>query len=177
MPDGPGRPTVMTDTVLQKLELGFMMGYTDVQACFFAGIAERTLYEYESKNPEYSQKKKVLKSHLEMRVKTILSAQLSPEIYAQLTDADMKFFQNSPNATEIAKWWAERKLPGEFGNKTKVTIGKEQEVEKSLQEAQNVIKELRGGVDQTVQAGQTTSDVKSGSVVDLPSDSAETAQA
>jgi hypothetical protein len=38
-----GRPTVMTNTVLNKLQYAFCIDATDREACAFAGISEKTL--------------------------------------------------------------------------------------------------------------------------------------
>jgi len=66
-----GRPTVMTEEVLRKLEEAFLMGCTDVEACLYADIGQRTLYDYQEANPEYSQRKEVLKSNPIMLAKGI----------------------------------------------------------------------------------------------------------
>ena len=58
-----GRPTVMTDIVLKKLEESFSMGCTDVEACFYADITPPTLYHYQEKNPGFVYRKQALKSN------------------------------------------------------------------------------------------------------------------
>lgn len=55
--DRRGRPTVMTKQVLQKLEGAFKMGCPDREACIYAGIAEKTLYIYCNKHPDFLQQK------------------------------------------------------------------------------------------------------------------------
>ena len=56
-----GRPTVMTQIVLGKLEYAFSCESTDVQACNHAGINPDTLYQYCKDNPEFSERKAALK--------------------------------------------------------------------------------------------------------------------
>jgi hypothetical protein len=66
-----GAPPVITPEVLQKLEQAFSIGCTDEEACDFADIADRTLYYYQEKHPEFLQRKQRLKR------KPILKARLS----------------------------------------------------------------------------------------------------
>lgn len=56
-----GRPTKITKMVLRKLEEAFLLGCTDREACFCAGIMPSTLYEYCKKNTEFSERKELLK--------------------------------------------------------------------------------------------------------------------
>lgn len=50
-----GRPTVITDKVLTELKTAFCMDCTDTETCIFADISEKTLYNYQKKNPEFLQ--------------------------------------------------------------------------------------------------------------------------
>lgn len=56
-----GRPTVMTPEVLKKLEEAFAIGASDREACFYADISDKTLYNYQSEHPEFVQRKEALK--------------------------------------------------------------------------------------------------------------------
>jgi hypothetical protein len=56
-----GRPTVMTDLTVSKLEEAFALGATDEEACFFADISKQTLYDYQDKYPEFIDRKQALK--------------------------------------------------------------------------------------------------------------------
>ncbi|MAI17103.1 MAG: hypothetical protein CBC71_06365 [Rhodobacteraceae bacterium TMED111] len=56
-----GRPTVMTPETVNKLEQAFALGCTDLEACLFAQISKQTLYDYEKKNPKFSDLKVMLK--------------------------------------------------------------------------------------------------------------------
>ncbi len=57
-----GRPTVMDQNTLNKLEEIFALGGTDKEACLFAGISHQTLYNYQEKNPEFVERKEALKA-------------------------------------------------------------------------------------------------------------------
>ena len=49
------------DLVVSKLETAFAYGATDKEACLYADIAEKTLYRYIERNPEFGQRKALLK--------------------------------------------------------------------------------------------------------------------
>ena len=55
------RPTIMTQQVIDKLEYAFSLGCSDNEACLHAGIAPKTLYNYQERNPEFLQRKQLLK--------------------------------------------------------------------------------------------------------------------
>lgn len=57
-----GRPTKMTPAVIKKLEDAFLLGCTDLEACFAADISHQTLYTYCDRNPEFLERKEALKS-------------------------------------------------------------------------------------------------------------------
>ena len=100
-----GRKTVMTEIVLGKLEYAFSMGCTDLEACLHADIHPDTLYEYQRKNPEFSERKKLLKSKLILKARETIARNMD----------DVK----------IAKWFLEKTLPYEFGSKAGLIQSKE----------------------------------------------------
>lgn len=61
-----GRPTVMTETTLQKLEYAFSLGCPDKEACLYAGISPQTLYNYQTEHPEFVERKEQLKDTIIM---------------------------------------------------------------------------------------------------------------
>jgi len=93
-----GRPKKMTTYTLGKLREAFLWGCTDAEACFYAGIHPDTLYEYQKKNPEYSEEKECYKSN------PILEAR----------KAVVQAFKNDPH---LAMKYLERKMNGEFSLK------------------------------------------------------------
>jgi len=56
-----GRPTKMTEATVNKLEEAFAFGCSDIEACLFAGISKQCLYNYQHKNPEFIDRKEMLK--------------------------------------------------------------------------------------------------------------------
>ncbi|MBU0472086.1 MAG: hypothetical protein KKF65_05655 [Nanoarchaeota archaeon] len=84
------------EIVLQKLEEAFLMGCTDREASLAAGIAPSTLYEYQNKNPEFTERKQALK--------------MNPIFIARRT-----VVENLDKDFRFALRYLERKLPEEFG--------------------------------------------------------------
>lgn len=97
-----GRPTKMTEAVLGKLEQAFAYGSTDKEACFYAGINQDTMYEYQKLHPEFTERKEALKGSL------ILEAR-------QKVAIDIK------NDTKVAQWYLERKVKSEFSLRQELT--------------------------------------------------------
>lgn len=56
-----GRPTIMSEAVIKKLEEAFLVGASDLEACFYANISHQTLYNYQNANPEFVERKRLLK--------------------------------------------------------------------------------------------------------------------
>lgn len=96
------RPTVMTDEVLAKLREAFLIGATDKEACGYAGITEKTLYNYQGKHPEFLHKKNAWKDQ--------------PILKAKMTVV------KSLDNTKDAQWYLERKAKNEFSSRSETDI-------------------------------------------------------
>ncbi len=90
-----GRPIIMTTETLAKLRQAFLMGCSDREACLYAEIGLQTLYDYQKRNPEYSEQKRAFKKH--------------PILKARKT-----IFDNL-GEVKTAQWYLEKKRPNEFG--------------------------------------------------------------
>jgi hypothetical protein len=90
-----GQPPVVNDEILDKLETAFKAGATDKEACAFVEISPKALYNYQNRNPEYVQRKEVLKEYTSLRARIAVSNAVSKDI-------------------DTAKWYLERKKKGEF---------------------------------------------------------------
>jgi len=104
-----GRPTVMTPETIAKLEAAFLNGASDTQACFVAGIAPATLYNYGTEYPEFLERKEALKEQVKYRAKM--------NITNAINDGDK----------QLSQWLLERRDPDykpkqETDNKGQVTI-------------------------------------------------------
>lgn len=96
-----GRPTVFTEVVLQKLEYAFSLGCTDREACFYAGISQASLYDYQNANPEYVERKEALKEMLIFKARETLS----------------KTIEDPKNS----QWYLERKNKKEFAQRSELS--------------------------------------------------------
>lgn len=98
-----GRPTVINETVVSKLEQAFSMGCSDLEACLFADISKQTLYDYQKKHPDFIDRKAMLKEKMIFKARSVIA------------DALNKKDENT------AKWYLERKAKNEFGTRTEIT--------------------------------------------------------
>lgn len=95
------RPTVMTEDILSKLRQAFLWGATDREACAWAEISEKTLYNYQEKHPDYIQQKEAWKNNPIMRAK--------------------KTVADSLDNVKDAQWYLERKKKDEFSTRQDLT--------------------------------------------------------
>jgi len=93
-----GRPTVITDEVIRKLEEVFALGGTDLEACLYAGISKSAFYDYQQENPKFLERKEALKETPILRARTTIINSLENPIHAQ--------------------WYLERKKRNEFSTRT-----------------------------------------------------------
>lgn len=79
-----GRPTVITDKVLSELKTAFCMDCTDKEACNFAGISEKTLYNYQKTHPEFLQEKELWKADTILKARIAVSERLEKDAWFAL---------------------------------------------------------------------------------------------
>lgn len=90
----------MTHEVLLKLEDAFSISATDKEACFYAGISPTTLYSYQDKNHEFTERKEALKNKANLKARQTIVQQLDD--------------------VRVAEWWLEKKRPDEFGQRQRL---------------------------------------------------------
>lgn len=103
MANPTGRKSVMTPETIEKLEQAFLYGATDKEACLVADISPAALYQYQEKNPKFTERKALLK---EMPV-------------YQAREAVIKAFRRDP---KIAMQYLERKRKDEFSMRTETDV-------------------------------------------------------
>lgn len=96
------RPTVMTPETIDKLRQAFLIGATNAEAAHYAGITEKTIYNYMDRNPEFIQQIEGWKNEPILKAKRKV-----------VTDLDKD--------TNTAKWYLERKA-ADFKNKSEVEM-------------------------------------------------------
>lgn len=94
-----GRKTVMTPEVITKLEQAFSIGCSDDEACIYADISRMTLHRYQKENPDFCDRKELLKKKLVLKART--------NIASKINEGDI----------DVSKWYAERKAKDEFSTK------------------------------------------------------------
>ena len=97
-----GRPIKVTPKTIDKLEYAFSLGCTDEEACVHADIGVSTLYDFERNNPDFSERKKLLKEKPTFKArKSVVNA-----------------IESNP---ELALKYLERKVKKEFSTRTEQT--------------------------------------------------------
>lgn len=100
MPDNPiGRPTVMTPVTIDKLEEAFEWGCSDLEACLHAGIGKTALYDYQTANPDFAERKEQLKKNPTLRARRTV-------------------YKDIAENSDLALKYLERKEKDEFSTKT-----------------------------------------------------------
>lgn len=122
-----GRPSIMTEEVLAKLEQAFMDGHTDEEACLIGEIDHSTLYRYCQQNPDFARKKELLKNNPKIKARR--------NILQQINAGDV----------ELSKWYLERKAKDEFSIKQEVTNEIEFTKKEQLNEIGNNIRAILEG--------------------------------
>jgi hypothetical protein len=97
-----GRPTVMTEEMVEKLEMLFAKGLSDREACLIADINPQTLYNYCNDNPEFFERKELLKEQVKTKAKLNVAEAINN------------------NDVDLSKWYLERKSKDEFSTKQEI---------------------------------------------------------
>ena len=96
-----GRPETFTPEILDKLRQAWLIGCTDREASFFAGVPYGTLTHYLERHPDFGERRDEWKTNPNIKTRTTIFADLS-----------------SP---DTAKWYAEMKMRDEFSRRTEHT--------------------------------------------------------
>lgn len=98
-----GRPTLMTTECIAKLEVAFLTGASDKEACFIAGIGASTLYDYCRDNPDFSERKESLKDMVKYQARANIAKSINN------------------GSEDLSKWYLERKVKDEFSLRNELT--------------------------------------------------------
>lgn len=94
-----GRPTVVTEYVLLKLEEAFAMGCTDLEACVYADISKSTLYKYQENHPEFAERKEELKENPILLARQTVLKSLSEDVNSAWKYLERKDQSLNPRST------------------------------------------------------------------------------
>lgn len=90
-----GRPSVVTQSALLKLEMAFAFDCTVEEACLYAAISRNTFYEFTRRHPDFQDRIEVLRN-------------------APILMARMCVLRVAEHDANLALKYLERKLPMEF---------------------------------------------------------------
>lgn len=93
-----GRPTVITDSTVRKLEAALRDGLSVQEACFVSGIGRTAFYQRKASDSVFANKVELAKSYVTLKAKHVV-------VQAITADGDLP----------MSKWWLERKARNEFG--------------------------------------------------------------
>jgi len=64
-----GRPTVINEATVRKLEQAFKDGLSVSEACFVSDIGRTTYYEHKASNKDFANKMELAKAYVTIRAK------------------------------------------------------------------------------------------------------------
>lgn len=99
-----GRPPKINNDILGKLEQAFALGCSDREACLYADINPSTLYDYQKRHPDFTERKQALKE------KPVLKARIASD--KLLTEGD-------PVHT---RWYLEHRKADEFNTRAEIAL-------------------------------------------------------
>lgn len=129
------KPFIMTDKELSKLRECFVKSLTDEEACLYAGISSRQLYDYCKKNEEFRKEKELLKNAVNIKAKF--------NIIKKIDEGDVG----------ESKWWLERKSGKEFNIKIISMMREPVTIDNSLSE------EEQAEIDQLIEDNISDNDI------------------
>lgn len=110
-----GRPTIMTDEIVSKLEYGFMKGLNVTECCHYADISRSAFYDYVAIHPEFTDRMEELRSNP--------STQAKLNVVEAIENGD----------TGLSVWWLERRNKDEFSTKQEVSADVKGDIEISVE--------------------------------------------
>lgn len=97
----------MTKDVIQKLEDAFVNAMSDEQACAYAEISKQTLYNYQTENPKFVDRKQMLKMRPDIKAKQTIVAHLGDPTHAwkwtERRDPDFKPVSKIEHTVEMTE--------------------------------------------------------------------------
>lgn len=102
VPHAGGRPTVMNQDKLRKLEYAFSIGCSVAEALGYANLAKSTFYDFCKDNPELSDRFEHLREQPVLKARQTLI--------------------NKLGRVEEAKWYLGKRRPEEFGEQSNPSV-------------------------------------------------------
>ncbi len=99
MASAVGRPAVIDEGTVLKLEVALRDGFSVSRACELSGISRSTYYKYYQEDEEFSDRMALSQQWLVERAKEV--------IVQAINEGDIR----------ACKWWLERRAKDEFGTR------------------------------------------------------------
>lgn len=128
-----GRPTLMTESVIAKLEYAFGIGCNPGEALRYAGIKPDVFYDYCKRNPKFAEHIEALKDKPVLKARVTIDENLSQ--------------------VNTAQWYLERKRKDEFSGRQEIT-GKDGQPVVSSEETQKLVAEYEEKLRQSILNGK-----------------------
>lgn len=126
--------------IVSKLEYAFRRGFTDLEACLHADISKNTLYRYIEKNPEFRDRKEMLKKQPNI---------LAKEVVFEALEKDRN--------TQDAKWLLEHRASDEYSKQSKTDLTtKGEKIEQVVNITQLTSEELDDALRTRLSKGDTS---------------------
>lgn len=106
-----GRPTVISDEVVWKLEAALRDGFNVSEACLTSGVSRTAYYERKAADEAFADKMELAQKYVTIRAKKV--------VVQAIDDGNFN----------AAKWWLEHRERDEFGSRTISEEAKEQQQE------------------------------------------------
>lgn len=107
-----GRPTVISDRVVRKLEAALRDGFNVSEACLVSGVSRSVYYERKASDSVFADKMELAQKYVTIRAKKV--------VVQAIDDGNFN----------AAKWWLEHRERDEFGSRTVSEETKEQQQER-----------------------------------------------
>ncbi|WP_319550384.1 hypothetical protein [Desulfogranum marinum] len=128
-----GRPPVVTDSAIIKLENAFAIGANVSEALHTAGVKKDAYYNLLKREPELAERFDALRQN--------------PVIKAR-----QRVYDALDNDTSTAKWLLERKLPQEYSPKAQIEISHTHTLDSQLLETIRKFNQREGRQDDVIEA-------------------------
>jgi hypothetical protein len=93
----PGRPTIITKAIVQKLEQALRDGFSIAMACHVSGVARSTYYAHLQTDPDFMDKMTLAEDWATQRAKQVVIQEINA------------------GSLKASQWWLEKRCRAEFG--------------------------------------------------------------
>lgn len=123
-----GRPTVMTEVVLNLLRHAYGYGASDIEACQYAGIGKTALYEYLKEHQDFAEEREGLQTKTNLLARKAVNEELTNPMNVKRGSLGLDYLK--------------AKLPQEFAPRNTLDLGVSEELKESMQKTKEMFDEV-----------------------------------